>query len=415
MSNLKAVSKNTIFQIIAKASTVSVSLVITALITRKLSAFDYGEFVKIMSFVSIFYLLADFGFNATFLKTTLNKKIETDFNKFFALRILTSGFLTIFCILLVLPLPHNQIDGTGYSQAVKFGIFLASFTIFFQGLFNTANAIFQKKLRYDLSSVASVISSLATLGLVIAVIPTRNLYLLVLSYTFSNAVLFLVAYRLLRKFSLKPKPDFNKIYSKKMFFGSISLGITLVINLIYFRLDTIILGFYRSPVEVGFYGLAYRIFETVLVIPIFFSNSLFPVFLTNLHNIENIKRIFKKSFLLLSVLSLSLSLFFYLTADLIIYVISGPEFATSADLLRILSAGYPFFFLSAIVMWLLISLNTQKYLSILYLIVGTLNCLANLYFIPTYGAFASAYITVISEIIILFGGAYILINKLKNV
>jgi O-antigen/teichoic acid export membrane protein len=200
-----------------------------------------------------------------------------------------------------------------------------------------------------------------------------------------------------------------------MFLGSISLGITLVINLIYFRLDTIILGFYRPPAEVGFYGLAYRIFETVLVIPIFFSNSLFPVFLSNLHNIVTIKRIFKKSFLLLSVLSLCLSLFFFFTSDLIIYFISGPAFAISADLLKILSIGYPFFFLSAIVMWLLISLNQQKYLSILYLVVGIFNCLANFYFIPTYGAFASAYITVISEIIILIGGSYILIKKLRNV
>ena len=75
MSNLKEVSKNTIFQMIAKGATVSVSLFITALITRQLTVFDYGEFVKIMSFVSSFYLIADFGFNATFLKLTPPDKI----------------------------------------------------------------------------------------------------------------------------------------------------------------------------------------------------------------------------------------------------------------------------------------------------------------------------------------------------
>jgi len=414
MSNLKEVSKNTIFQIIAKASTVSISLLITVLVTRQFSVFDYGEFIKIMSFVSVFYLLADFGFNATFLKRTSDKDFQSHFDKFFALRIGSSVFLTIFCILLVLPLPYSPADGTGYSSGVKFGVFLASFTIFFQGLFNTANAIFQKKLRYDLSSLASIIASLATLVLVLLVLPFNNLYLLILSYTFSSAVLFLVAYRLLNKFAYKPKPSFDSIYSKKMFLGSMSLGITLVINLIYFRIDTIILGFYRPPAEVAFYGLAYRIFETVLVIPIFFSNSIFPIFLANIHNPVSLKRIFKKSALLLTVISVSLSLFFFMASGAIINLISGPEFASSAPLLRILSIGYPLFFLSAIVMWLLISFNHQKLLSFLYLAIGALNLIANLYFIPIHGAIASAYITVISEFAILVGGSIILIVKLKK-
>ncbi|MBP7859801.1 flippase [Patescibacteria group bacterium] len=414
MSNLKEVSKNTIFQMIAKSATVSVSLFITALITRQLTVSDYGEFVKIMSFVSIFYLIADFGFNATFLKLTPPDKIKNDFNKFFALRFITSSLLTLFCILIALSLPHNASSGTGFSNSVKFGIFLASFTILFQGLYNALNAIFQKNLRYDLSSVATIISSVATLILIIIVIPFKNIYLLVLSYTFANTVLFLVSYKLLGKLTYKPKFVFDKTYSKSLSLSSISLGVALVINLIYFRIDTIILGFIRSPEEVGFYGLAYRIFETVLVVPIFFSNALFPVFLNHLNDRKVLIRIFKKSVLLLGVISMALSVIFFLTADLIINLISGPSFSYSANILRILSLGYPFFFLSAIVMWLLITFNKQKILSILYLIVGTANCVANLYFIPQYGAYASAYITVISEILILVGGSIILIHKLKN-
>jgi len=414
MSNLKEVSKNTIFQMIAKGATVSVSLFITALITRQLTVFDYGEFVKIMSFVSIFYLIADFGFNATFLKLTPPDKIKDDFNKFFALRFIISSLLTLICILIALSLPYNASGSTGFSNSVKFGIFLASFTILFQGLYNALNAIFQKNLRYDLSSVATIISSVATLILVILVIPFKNIYLLVLSYTFANIVLFLVSYKLLNKLTYKPKFVFDKTYSKSLSLSSISLGVALVINLIYFRIDTIILGFIRSPEEVGFYGLAYRIFETVLVVPIFFSNALFPVFLNHLNDKKVLIRIFKKSVLLLSVVSIALSLVFFLTAGLIINLISGPSFSSSANILRILSLGYPFFFLSAIVMWLLITFNKQKILSILYLVVGTANCVANLYFIPQYGAYASAYITVISEVLILVGGSIILIHKLKN-
>lgn len=414
MSNLKEVSKNTIYQIIAKAATVSVSLLITGLITRQLSVFDYGEFVKIMSFVSVFYLIADFGFNATFLKQTTEDNFKSDFNKFFALRILTSGLLTLFCVLLVLPLPYNADNGSGFSQGVKFGIFLASFTIFFQGLFNTLNAVFQKKLRYDLSSVATIVSSLASLILIIAVIPFKNLYLLVLAYTFSNTVLFFTAYRLLNRIGFRPLPKLDQTYSKNLSISSISLGITLVINLIYFRIDTILLGLLRSPEEVGYYGLAYRIFETVLVIPIFFSNSLFPIFLKNIDNTKNLKRIFYKSTLLLGSISFFVSIFFIFASDTIIHIISGNNFDPSVKLLKILSFGYPFFFLSAIVMWLLVTFNKQKMLSITYLTVGSANFLANLIFIPQFGAVSSAYITVISEMMILFISSLILFRQLKK-
>ncbi len=414
MSNLKEVSKNTIYQIIAKAATVSVSLLITGLITRQLSVFDYGEFVKIMSFVSVFYLIADFGFNATFLKQTTEDNFKSNFNKFFALRILTSGLLTLFCVLLVLPLPYNTDNGSGFSQGVKFGIFLASFTIFFQGLFNTLNAVFQKKLRYDLSSVATIVSSLASLILIIAVIPFKNLYLLVLAYTFSNTVLFFTAYRLLNRIGFRPLPKLDQTYSKNLSISSISLGITLVINLIYFRIDTILLGLLRSPEEVGYYGLAYRIFETVLVIPIFFSNSLFPIFLKNIDNTKNLKRIFYKSTLLLGSISFFVSIFFIFASDTIIHIISGNNFDPSVKLLKILSFGYPFFFLSAIVMWLLVTFNKQKMLSITYLTVGSANFLANLIFIPQFGAVSSAYITVISEMMILFISSLILFRQLKK-
>lgn len=411
---LREVSKNTLYQIFAKAATVCVSLIITAIITRQLSVDSYGDFIKIMSFVSVFYLLADFGFNATFLKKTKDQSLKADFDKFFALRILTSSFLTVVCILIVLPLPYFSANQTGYSTLVKAGVFLGAFTILFQGLFNSTNAIFQKKLRYDLSSIATIISSLATLVLVIMIIPSKNLLLLVLTYTFSNAVLFLVAYRLLSKLSFHPKADFDTVYIKNTFKMSLSIGVALIINLIYFRIDTIILGFYRSPAEVGFYGLAYRIFETVLVIPIFFSNSIFPVFLAHLDNIAVLRRIFYKSALLLITLSVVISIVFYFASDLIITIISGPDFSSAADLLKILSLGYPFFYLSAIVMWLLISFNKQRFLSILYLVIGSLNFMLNMIFIPTHGAYASAIITVISEFAILIGGSIILFKYLRK-
>src|SRR5207244_1517417 len=85
---------------------------------------------------------------------------------------------------------------------------------------------------------------------------------------------------------------------------SLPLGITLLFNLVYFRADSIILTLTRPTAEVGIYGLAYKVFEIVLVFPTFFMNAVYPLLLEkqnfqfSIFNFQS-KTVLRKSFLIL--------------------------------------------------------------------------------------------------------------------
>ncbi|KKQ83069.1 MAG: Polysaccharide biosynthesis protein, partial [Candidatus Daviesbacteria bacterium GW2011_GWF2_38_7] len=75
-------------------------------------------------------------------------------------------------------------------------------------------------------------------------------------------------------------------------------------------------------------------------------------------------------------------------------------YSQSIPVIKILSLAIPFMFIHAPAVSLLLS--TDKYLKdvlILSVLAVSFNIIANLIFIPKYGLFAAAYVTVLSEIL----------------
>ncbi|MEK7167505.1 MAG: oligosaccharide flippase family protein, partial [Patescibacteria group bacterium] len=55
------------------------------------------------------------------------------------------------------------------------------------------------------------------------------------------------------------------------------IALSVAITLIYFRADTLIMSFFRSPEEVGLYGAAYRVLETMIQFPYLIMGSILPL------------------------------------------------------------------------------------------------------------------------------------------
>jgi len=105
----------------------------------------------------------------------------------------------------------------------------------------------------------------------------------------------------------------------------------------------------------------------------------------------------------------------YLLSPFVINLITGGDgFVGSVQSLRILSFGFPAFFVSSVLMWVLITLGRYKTMLYIYLAGLVLNVALNLIFIPEYSYFASAWITGITEYLILVLQLVILIPALKS-
>ncbi len=411
MSARTTIAWNTGSQLAGKLFATGSLFLINILVARVLGVTAYGEFTKVLTFVAPFYLLADFGINAVYLQ----KKYSWE--TLFFLRATWSLVLTAAAWGILWLLPAGQ--GGGYTQFVRAGIVLFLPAIFLQGVITSANAYFQKRLRYDVAMVSVILGSLLLLGICLPAfrLPESSALTVILAGILAGTGLTAVsAFLGVRKLGgsarFRPRPG----DMKKLFFASTPIALILIFNLIYFRIDNFILILTRPTTEVGIYGLAYKIFETVLVVPTFFMNAVYPLFLSRSGESAGRQVVFRRTVKTalagLFLLSLNALVVVWFLSPLL--VLLRPEFRQSTGALRVLAIGFPFFFVSSGVMWALIARKKQKILALLYGISMIINIALNILFIPDYGFMAAAWITVISEAMVLLVSALLLLPLVRQ-
>lgn len=408
-------------QIAGKLISAGTTLVGSVLIARRFGVIAYGDFTKVITFIAPFYLIADFGMNAIYLqKRSAETGTKTDTNDYWStlvvLRIAGSLVLLFIVLGLLSFLPHG--NNQGYTSFVRLGIILFAPTILFQSLLTTVNALFQKHLRYDLSAIAlSVGAMVGTLLLWVATVVVSNELGMIASVGalgIGSFITMIGAYILVRPYATRIAFQSFSKHLLPFFVDAIPLGLTLVFNLVYFRIDSFILTLTRSTLEVGVYGFAYKIFEFPLAIPTFFMNAVYPLMLQAIQ--KNSGKIsgfppplVVKSGRLLFIGSLVVVLFFWFFSPLVSWV--RPEFQASVAPLRVLSLGLPFFFLTSVIMWTLVAYKKQGLLLGIYGLSMLGNIFANIIFIPTYGYMAAAWITVCSELFV-FGLSLFMMKRI---
>jgi len=391
---IKKVIKQTSWQILGKVVTVVATIITLGIITRTYGTDGTGVYTLVLTYLAFFYLAADLGLNAYVLPHVISDKSQA--NLLFNSRFYLSIFLVIIADLGALVMPFK-------TPQFIYSVFLGSLTIISIGIFNSANLIFQSSLRYDKSIIASSLGSLVTIPIVIYLsMSGAPIFYLMISPLFGLLINNLVIFFIIKssyKFKLE-KPNFNFLINTLKIAWPISL--TLLLNTIYFRVDSFILATVRNFAEVGVYNLAYSVFQNVLVIPTFIMNGFYPIILQSLsQDKDKFLSQIKIAFLGMAGLSLLGILVTWIFSPLIIQILSKQGFEGSITSLRILSLSFPAFFISSLLMWVCLSLKEFKKMLIVYVLGLGINASLNIFLIPKYGFIAASWNTVISEYLIL--------------
>lgn len=391
----KAIAKNTFYQTIAKIFSSGTGFIITILIARYFGVTQYGDFVKITSFVALFYLAVDFGINAIFLRE--DEKL-VHFKDLFYLRLLISLAIFILSNFIAVFLPFNSILGIGFSSFVKLGIFIFSFSLFTQSVIYSTSAVFQKELSYSRYAWSVIFGALVNLAVVILVVIYKGTMLeVVLSYLIGNLITAAAGLVLVRRKILLPSLDID--FSKKIILSSMPLGIMLVFNLVYFRADTILLSLLKTSKDVGIYGLSYKFFDFLVALPLFLSNSLYPFLLESKKNIRKFFILVQNYLLVFTIIGVFLIIPFLFLSPL--FTLIKKDFVLSVLPFNLLLFSLPIFFVTSLLQWVLITLGKQRFLMWVYLMSTVINVILNLIFIPQYSYLASAVITGVTELFVM--------------
>ena len=401
---------NTLVQMGGKVATTALGVIITILLTRYLGPAGFGAFTFILVFVTMFGSLADWGM--TLITVREASKNPTGGN---AAEII--GNILIIRLLLAVLAAAVAIVVINFFSAdfsIKILVAVASLSLIASSLKTSFQIIFNVKLRMENSALSDFSANFLTLLVVLLVINFKlGLTGVVLAYLAGDFLAALVAaflgFRLLPlKFSLV-HPQ-----TKYLLLESLPMGAILVTFTIYNRIDTVILSHFKGQESVGLYGAAYRIYEVLTLGAAYFANALLPL-ISKLAQMDKQKlaQVYRKSFVILLILGILVATINFIFAPLGIALIAGDKFAGSVPALQILSLALVVSYFNHLNGYTLIALGKQWYSFIIAIGALTLNIILNWIFIPTYSYYAAAFITFITEGVIVLATLLILHKTIK--
>ena len=160
------------------------------------------------------------------------------------------------------------------------------------------------------------------------------------------------------------------------------------------------MSIYKTQSEVGVYGAAYRVIDILAQTAMMLMGVLLP--LLAFHWSRQQKQEFKKHYQLAfdSMMLLSVPMMFgtIVLADKIMAVVAGNDFAISGKPLQILAIAVWGVFLGAVFGHTAVAINRQKNTIWVYLSNAIITLIGYLIFIPKFGMYGAAWMTVFSEL-----------------
>lgn len=401
----KKIASNTIYQIIGKVVSLSITVLAVFIITRSYGREGYGAFSLMQSWPALFFVIVDFGINAIAAREL--SKDWSKANKYLGNIII----IRILFSLLLVALISFTVHFFPYTEALKSGIRLGLFILITQSLYTTANIFFQVKLKYDYSTIANTVGYLFILGFVVLFSYLKiNVAWVNFSYVIGGAVTVLLSFLFVKRLGVTPDFSFDKVLWRYLLISALPLGIMFMFSQVSFKQDSLMVSAMRLPARYGLnntesvavYALAYKVFEVCLVVPTFFMNAAYPVLVRHLtEGKEKFKKTFTNSVLFLLSSGLLIGLMSFLLAPIAIRILGGTAFDQSVLALRILSLGLFIFYLTQPISWMLVILEKQGKLPLIYFLSAVFNIVTNLIFIPRYSFYAAAATTIATEFFIL--------------
>lgn len=387
--------KNSTYLIIAQGVVKIITFFFTIYLAKNFGVDNFGLYTIALSYYALFTAFADFGISRFITREIArnSKNLQPLLSNVIFLRFF--GMLFIFTIF---AFAFYLLDPQKLRVSLILIIFLA---IFPQVIAMSFDNVLVALKKFSLSSIAYTILNLVIVFVGYFLVnnnygPTGAVIAILIGQTINAVVLMFFIFR--QKINITSKIDYKIL--KSIVLNSLPYGILMVVGFISFRIDSLILAYFKGSYDVGIYGAAYRFLEAVVFIPSSLATVLFPI-VANLFetDISKIKPIYSKSILILGFLGTVIAMLYVFILPSFINSFL-PNYKPSIDALRVLALSIPFIFIH--IPSVQIVLSTEKYLKPalkIFLTIMAVNILMCLLFIPKFGFMGAAWITLVGEIL----------------
>lgn len=407
-SATKLVATNTAVQFVGKLVVMFLGLGTIALLTRYLGVAGFGQFTTIFAYVSFLSVFADFGFFAVLVTQLAKgqgdpKKIASNIMTLRAL-LGVAVYLVGFAVGFLLP----------YQDAVKLGIGIIAGAWFGQSVNQTLVGVFQVNQAMVKPVLADIVGKFAVLALVwFSIMFGLPFHMVLVSYLIGAFITLILNLYLVRAY-VEVSLAYDGKYWREVIKLAAPMAAVLIFGFIYFKADTVILSLMKGPVDVGIYGVPYKLIEVLLVFPSIFMGTVLPFITRYLATSDaRMAGAFAKASHFLILIGLPMVAVGMLLAKPLVAVLGGAQFTTAATvlvgsqtiaapiILQILLFAVFLSYLSHLTTYVVVAAGRQGSLVLPNILFAVCNIGLNVVAIPHYSYLAAAVITVFTELAVL--------------
>lgn len=409
MSNVGTIAQNTAWQIIGKIISAGASGISLMLLTRYLSQEYFGFYGTALSLTQFTAIIADLGLYLVCLKEISNQQENEQriFNHFFGLRLVTSFIIFLIATVIIFFLPYDPL--------IKQASIFFAFGFIFSSLVQLITALFQKRMSMSMVAMSDSVSRLLMLGLIYLLL-TNNIQLPWLAGTSAVASLvgfvwlFLIANKKQKIFAQYDWQIWKKIIKQTW---PITLGVLL--NLVYFRADSIIISLTRPASDVAIYTAPYKLLEIIATFPHMFMGLIMPLttYAWANNNELRLNHLIQRTSEFFLIITAPLLVASYVSGEKIMALVAGANYTVSGTILFPLMIATAAIFAGTTFTYLIVTIEKQKKMLPFYGLAAVSALVLYIILIPIYSYTAAAWITAIVEVFISLS-AYLICKKTVN-
>lgn len=397
MNKLRRVVNNTIISLAGQAVTWTSTLLLTIAYGRFLSDIKFGELYFAITFVMLIGFPLEFGFNQQITRDVAQKPDR-------ALRYLSNTlFIKLLLWLVLYTLILLAAWLLGYNREVLTLVAICGVTLLSGSITNTFIASHYAFERVTYPVVGTILEKglSALFGFILLKYGAgvEVMALVLLGGSLSNGIWQAIWF--FRIVGISFAVDLTLM--RELFRSSIPFLTYGVLGVIYYRVDTVLLSLMTNAAVVGWYGAAYRLFDTLVFLPsLVISAIMYPVFSKlSISSEADLKVAIEKAmnFLLFCVLPIATTLI-VAAPNIIGFLYHRPEYIHTFPVLQALAPGLVFLYINSVLGAVFMSTHQEKKITLMAVFALVFNLGLNLILIPRYLHVGAAIVTSLTELLL---------------
>ncbi len=394
VESTRKVAHNTAIQIVGKAISTIFGLIAIGMMTRYLGVSQFGWYITAISFLQFIGILIDFGMTPVTAQMLSEQKYnkETLLKNLLGFRFVTATFFLTLAPLVALFFP--------YPIEVKHAIALLTISFLAIAMNQVFVGYYQTRLQMHVQAAGEVIGRIILVAGLWLMITGQYGFVPVMIVVGLSSIGYVLFMWAAASRTTKIRFAFDWHIWKSIMQKSWPIAISIIFNVVYLRGDVILLSWFQKFEEVGLYGAAYRVIDILGQTAMMMMGVILPLlaFAWSRNNKKQFKQQYQQAFDAMMLFAIPVTIGTIILAEPIIAFVAGNEFIAAGRPLQILSLAVFGVFFGAIFGHTAVAIDKQKQTMWVYISNAILSLIAYLIFIPKFGMYGAAWVTVFSEV-----------------